>query len=242
MHGNYWFYHRNSYTTFFEGDPTAWEHYQITHILPQGSAPGRWGLGQMTISDKAANEYTYNFVETLIFEPDDDMSKYILFADMNDSNMLYLTLTSESGSHFGYNYRVIHEESGQEISGTYAGYKSEISAMSNNPADVSIDVSSLPGGELIVIANVLDENGKIETSKSTRVNKGQSSVSEIRTYNSKVLLNGRTVTVFSNTERNITVTTIDGRQSIHPVVNGKTTFELPDAGFYIIDGQKFVVK
>lgn len=243
LHGNYWFYHRNFYTTFFEGNPTAWEHYQITHILPQGSAPGRWGLGQMTISDKAANEYTYNFVETLIFEPDDDMSKYILFADMNDSNMLYLTLTSESGSHFGYNYRVIHEESGQEISGTYAGHKSEITAMSNNPADVSIDVSSLPDGELIVIANVLDENGKIETSKSTRVNKmGQSSVSEIRTYNNKVLLNGRTVTVFSDTERNITVTTIDGRQNIHPVVNGKTTFELPDAGFYIIDGQKFVVK
>lgn len=162
---------------------------------------------------------------------------------MNDSNMLYLTLTSESGSHFGYNYRVIHEESGREISGTYAGHKSEITAMSNNPADVSIDVSSLPDGELIVIANVLDENGKIETSKSTRVNKkGQSSVSEIRTYNNKVLLNGRTVTVFSDTERNITVTTIDGRQNIHPVVNGKTTFELPDAGFYIIDGQKFVVK
>lgn len=237
-----WFYHRNFSTTFFEGDPTVWEHYTITHILPQGSAPGRWGLARLTVNDKAANTYTYDFVETLIFEPDDDMSKYILFADMNDSNMLYLTLTSESGSHFGYNYRVIHEESGQEISGTYAGHKSEISAMSNNPADVSIDVSSLPDGELIVIANVLDENGKIETSKSTRVNKGQSSVSEIRTYNSKVLLNGRTVTVFSDTERNITITTIDGRQSIHPVVNGKTTFELPDAGFYIIDGQKFVVK
>ncbi len=238
-----WFYHRNFYTTFFEGDPTVWEHYTITHILPQGSAPGRWGLARLTVNDKAANAYTYDFVETLIFEPDDDMSKYILFADMNDSNMLYLTLTSESGSHFGYNYRVIHEESGQEISGTYAGHKSEITAMSNNPADVSIDVSSLPDGELIVIANVLDENGKIETSKSTRVNKkGQSSVSEIRTYNSKVLLKGRTVIVFSDTERNITVTTIDGRQNIHPVVNGKTTFELPDAGFYIIDGQKFVVK
>ena len=61
LHGNYWFYHRNFDTTFFEGNPTAWEHYQITHILPQGSAPGRWGLGQMTISDKAANEYTYYY-------------------------------------------------------------------------------------------------------------------------------------------------------------------------------------
>lgn len=244
LHGNYWFYHRNSGTMFFEGDPTAWEHYQITHILPQGSAPGRWGLGQMTISDKAANQYTYNFVETLIFEPDDDMSKYILFADMDESDMLYLTLTSESGTAFGYNYRVIHEESGQEISGTYnVGQASTIAkAASGNPADVSIDVSSLPNGQLIVIANVLDENGKIETSKSARVNKGESSVSEIRTYNSKILLSGRMVTVFSDTERSITVTTIDGRQNILPVVKGKTTFELPQAGFYIIDGRKFAVK
>lgn len=244
LHGNYWFYHRNFYTTFFEGNPTAWEHYQITHILPQGSAPGRWGLGQMTISDKAANQYTYNFVETLIFEPDDDMSKYILFADMDESDMLYLTLTSESGTAFGYNYRVIHEESGQEISGTYnVGQASSIAkAASGNPADVSIDVSSLPNGQLIVIANVLDENGKIETSKSARVNKGESSVSEIRTYNSRILLSGRMVTVFSDTERSITVTTIDGRQNILPVVKGKTTFELPQAGFYIIDGRKFAVK
>lgn len=244
LHGNYWFYHRNFYTTFFEGNPTAWEHYQITHILPQGSAPGRWGLGQMTISDKAANQYTYNFVETLIFEPDDDMSKYILFADMDESDMLYLTLTSESGTAFGYNYRVIHEESGQEISGTYnVGQASSIAkAASGNPADVSIDVSSLSNGQLIVIANVLDENGKIETSKSARVNKGESSVSEIRTYNSRILLSGRMVTVFSDTERSITVTTIDGRQNILPVVKGKTTFELPQAGFYIIDGRKFAVK
>lgn len=147
------------------------------------------------------------------------------------------------GSHFGYNYRVIHEETGQEISGTYSTSTQTMRVAANNNSDLSIDVSSLPDGELVVIANVLDENGKIETSKSTRVNKmGQSSVSEIRTYNNKVLLNGRTVTVFSDTERNITVTTIDGRQNIHPVVNGKTTFELPDAGFYIIDGQKFVVK
>ncbi len=50
------------------------------------------------------------------------------------------------------------------------------------------------------------------------------------------------VTVFSDTERSITVTTIDGRQNILPVVKGKTTFELPQAGFYIIDGRKFAVK
>ena len=246
LHGNYWFYHRNYYTTFFDGDPTVWEHYQIIHILPQGSAPGRWGLGQMTVSDKAANQYTYNFVETLIFEPDDDMSKYILFADMDDSDMLYLTLTSESGTAFGYNYRVIHEETGQELSGTYiAGQASSISKVAfGNPADVSVDVSGLPDGQLIVIANILDQDGKIETSKSIRINKGggPTSVSGITAPHNKIVLNGRTVTVFSTSEGFITVATIDGTQRIQPVVNGKTTFELPQAGLYIIDGRKFIVR
>lgn len=245
LHGNYWFDHRNNGTMFFEGDPTVWEHYQIKHILPQGSAPGRWGIAQMQISDKACNEYTYNFVETLIFEPDNDMSKYVLFADMDDSDMLYLKLTSESGSHFGYNYRVIHEESGKEVSGTYnVSDPMAIRAMSasGNPSDISVDVSSLPNGELIVIANILDENGKIETSKSTRVKKGQTSVAGIHADNTRIMLNGRTVTVFSDSDRNISITTIDGRQTFRHVVDGKTTFELPGEGFYIIDGRKFVVR
>ena len=173
LHGNYWYYHRNFYTNFFDGDPTVWEHYKIVHILPQGSVPGRWGLGQMMVCDKAGNEFIYNFVETLIFEPDDDMSKYILFADMDDSGVLYLKLSSDSGSHFGYNYRVIHEETGQEINGTYTpvtpAFRSK--AANDNPDAHSIDISKLPDGELVVIVNVLDENGKVETSKSSKIKK-----------------------------------------------------------------------
>lgn len=246
LHGNYWFYHRNFYTIFFDGNPSIWEHYQIIHILPQGSAPGRWGLGQITLSDKAGNGYTYNFVETLIFEPDDDMSKYILFADMDESDMLYLTLTSESGTAFGYNYRVIHEESGQEVSGTYnAGQASSIAkAVAENPADVSVDVSSLPDGQLIVIANILDEDGKIETSKSTRIKKGDitTSILGIDVPKNKIIINGRVVTIFSDSERIISITTIDGLQKSQRIIKGKTSFELPQAGFYIIDGRKFIVK
>lgn len=245
MHGNYWFYHRNHFNQFFDGDPTVWEHYQIIHILPQGSAPGRWGLGELAISDKACNKYVYNFVETLIFEPDNDMSKYILFGNLDDSDILYLSLTSESGTAFGYNYRVIHEESGQEIAGTYIASpsKSVAMAISDRSYDVSIDISSIPSGQLIAIANVIDENGNIETSKSVRIEKGNTAkVSDIHTYDSKVFVSGRTVTVFSNKERILTVVTIDGRLSTYPVANGKTTFELPNAGFYIIDGHKFVVK
>ena len=141
---------------------------------------------------------------------------------------------------------MIHEETGQELSGTYiAGQASSISKVAfGNPADVSVDVSGLPDGQLIVIANILDEDGKIETSKSIRINKGggPTSVSGITAPHNKIVLNGRTVTVFSTSEGFITIATIDGTQRIQPVVNGKTTFELPQAGLYIIDGRKFIVR
>lgn len=120
-HGNYYYYHKNWNTEFFDGDPTVWEHYQIVHILPRGSVPGRWGLASLNVRDKAFNEYTYNFLETLIFEPDTDLSKYELFADITDSQWLSISLASDSGSHFGFKYRIIHEQSGKEISGIATG-------------------------------------------------------------------------------------------------------------------------
>ena len=174
IHGNYYYEHRNSRTEFFDGDPTVWEHYQIVHILPRGSVPGRWGLASINVRDKAFNEYTYNFLETLIFEPDNDMSKYELFADMEDPKWLSIILSSESSQHFGFKYRVIHEKSGKEISGVWTGKQSAENVNVRQLAHAQtakVDISSLPDGELIVIANVLDENGKIETAKSTKFKK-----------------------------------------------------------------------
>ena len=173
-HGNYYYEHRNSRTEFFDGNPTVWEHHQIVHILPRGSVPGRWGLASLNVRDKAFNEYVYNFLETLIFEPDTDLSKYELFADITDSQWLSISLASDSGSHFGFKYRIIHEQSGKEISGIATGNSSVENRSKRgftNAQTARIDVSSLPDGELVVIANVLDENGKIETAKSAKVTK-----------------------------------------------------------------------
>jgi surface protein len=61
-------YHRNFYTTFFRGDATAWEEYEINVVLPVGSAPGIWGLESMELFDKVDNKAAYNFVENLHFE------------------------------------------------------------------------------------------------------------------------------------------------------------------------------
>ncbi len=65
----YYLYHRNFYTDFFEGDPTQWEQYTQQIILPRGSVPGVWGLSQMTLGDKAGNMKSYDFTETVRFDP-----------------------------------------------------------------------------------------------------------------------------------------------------------------------------
>ena len=60
-------YHPNFYSVFFQGDPTAWTDYEINVVLPVGSAPGTWGLQELSLRDKAYNQRYYNFVETVRF-------------------------------------------------------------------------------------------------------------------------------------------------------------------------------
>ncbi|MDE6478795.1 MAG: Ig-like domain-containing protein [Muribaculaceae bacterium] len=162
MHGD-WFYHPNFGSTYFEGDPTVWARYQITHLLPRGSAPGIWGLATMYISDKAGNEQTYNFVETLIFEPDDSEDGWELFAEVEDTSLVF-GLNSDEVSNFGFTWRIIHEESGMEISGDSNG------SFTRSSSQLRADISSMPGGNLILIVQALGEGGDVTTVKSRRIN------------------------------------------------------------------------
>ncbi len=61
---HYHHYHK----VYFQGDPTAWQTYHKTVVLPVGSIPGIWGLAQMTLEDKAQNILRVDFTETLRFE------------------------------------------------------------------------------------------------------------------------------------------------------------------------------
>ena len=64
-----YFLHKNFHTRFFEGgDPTVLQKYRVRSNLPKGSPPGRWGLLEMVLKDKAGNVGTYNFLETVHFE------------------------------------------------------------------------------------------------------------------------------------------------------------------------------
>ena len=64
----YYAHHDNTHTVFFVGDPTVWNKYTAEVTLPKGSAPGTWGLTEMTLFDKAGNKKAYDFTETVMFE------------------------------------------------------------------------------------------------------------------------------------------------------------------------------
>jgi len=64
-----WFDHSNNHTTFFQGgDPSEWKQYDWEIILPQGSAPGTWGLQGIHLEDKAGNVFNADFTEIFRFE------------------------------------------------------------------------------------------------------------------------------------------------------------------------------
>ena len=65
---NYFHYHDNFYSTFFEGDPLSWVSYQDSVVLPVGSAPGLWGVSELYLQDKANNFKVYDFTETIRFD------------------------------------------------------------------------------------------------------------------------------------------------------------------------------
>ena len=67
VHFNY-FQHANFHTRFFQGDPAVYKKYKIKTTLAKGSPPGRWGLMEIVLQDKAGNIRTFNFLETIHFE------------------------------------------------------------------------------------------------------------------------------------------------------------------------------
>ncbi len=65
-------YHDLFHELYFQGDPTVYQTYQKTIILPVGSAPGTWGLAQMNVLDKALNIFRADFTEIVRFEVEDE--------------------------------------------------------------------------------------------------------------------------------------------------------------------------
>ena len=69
----YHFRHYDSdfHDVYFSRNPTIYQTYRQTIILPVGSAPGTWGLAEMTVYDKAQNALHADFTEIVRFEVND---------------------------------------------------------------------------------------------------------------------------------------------------------------------------
>ena len=79
---------------YFIGDPTVYQTYQKTVILPIGSPPGTWGLSGMRLTDMAANPLQVDFTEIVRFEIVDE-SKFDLNGD-GEINILDLVLVANA--------------------------------------------------------------------------------------------------------------------------------------------------
>ena len=64
---NFYHYHKNFHSLFFDGNPSDLTRYDINLILPEGSAPGKWALIQIKLDDKANNSKSYDFTELIHF-------------------------------------------------------------------------------------------------------------------------------------------------------------------------------
>ncbi|MBM7072644.1 tandem-95 repeat protein [Shewanella sp. 202IG2-18] len=67
-----WAYNEGTWALFPTSDPTQWKTYTRTIILPAGSAPGTWGVSEMTIYDRAGNFQRNDFTEIVHFDVLDD--------------------------------------------------------------------------------------------------------------------------------------------------------------------------
>ena len=79
---------------YFIGDPTAYQSYHKTIVLPVGSVPGTWGLAEMNISDMAHNIHRVDFTEIVRFEVTDE-SQFDLNGD-GEINILDLVLVAQA--------------------------------------------------------------------------------------------------------------------------------------------------
>lgn len=68
---HYRHYDEDFHDIYFSRDPTVYQTYHQTIILPVGSIPGTWGLAEMKVYDKAQNALHADFTEIIHFEVGD---------------------------------------------------------------------------------------------------------------------------------------------------------------------------
>lgn len=131
--------------------PGEWRTFDLTCILPKGSAPGTWGLSSVQIRDRANNINSYDFVETVRF---DLLESTYTFSTppagaLNSDNRVTNQNVSNSILHawcvpcnnVKFNYSLVSEFGGEAIKGSGVIYD-------HSGSSSGIDFSSFPDGKI----------------------------------------------------------------------------------------------
>lgn len=237
-----WMYIGERSKLYIDGDPTAWTRKKVDIILPQGSVPGIWGVSELQIQDKAHNIRNYNFVETVIFDPNYDSKDFVLYTEWKDET-LALSMSATDPLAVKYGWRVINEETGVEIKGGDAVESPSTRAADGAGYYAEVDLTGQPAGDYIVIATAMDADGKALSVKSVRVSKGATSVNSLSEDGTLTVTPGHgTLTIISGKALLLPIYDMSGRTVAHVMKKeGTTTINIP-AGIYIVAGGKYLVK
>lgn len=229
---------------YFLGDPNVWKKYTKTIILPQGSAPGIWGIGSINVRDHAYNDFTYNFVETMIFEPDNSEDGWELFTELDEESLLRIYIPNSSSRAYGFTYRIINLDSGAEISGS----SNETAARSSitNRDDCTVNIKSLGEGNILVIATVKDNDGNVIAVKSAQIKSNVSSGIESVKNDSKQGLNisvdhGYVTINDIDPNLNVKIYSVDGKLYFSGTITQCSTIQFRP-GIYIVTVEDKIAK
>ena len=144
--------------------PGEWKTFNLSTILPVGSAPGTWGLSSMQLVDRANNIKNYSFVEIVQFdlleadydftiEPTANVNGDNNVTALNESNST-VNVACEPCDGINFIYRIHSEFGGEILTGS--------GVMMENAGQISgIDLSGYPEGKLYLQVEYTNEMNQL---------------------------------------------------------------------------------
>ncbi|HIG90472.1 MAG TPA: T9SS type A sorting domain-containing protein [Flavobacteriaceae bacterium] len=146
-----------------------WKIFTLNARLPKGSAPGKWGLSEIDIWDKAGNQRRYSFVEYLRFDiiKSDIVLNSPLYAEITDKvvnasnvNSISAFITCSPCSDLKYNYTIYSlmggvVKTGEKVMGSDSVYVTDL------------DVSGIPDGIIKLTVQLKDSLDQLVATTTT---------------------------------------------------------------------------
>ena len=146
-----------------------WKLITLNARLPKGSSPGKWGLSEINVWDKAGNQRSYNFVEYVRFDiiKSDIVLTSPLYAEITDklvnaSNVDSISafITCTPCSDLTYNYTIYSlmggvVKTGEKVMGSDSVYVTDL------------DVSGIPDGIIKLTVQLKDSLDQLVATTTT---------------------------------------------------------------------------